>query len=248
MIKEAIEKIISLATVQQITIDERLYTTGNIKQVNEPETRMLECHTISGIIPVIFARLNKPQNVTVIIDDYDQISVISDEFGPFKQRETFIRAMAYHQEHLFDKWMALQDFIIYATTSFIRNKNIEEIVRISSNVVAKAEIKVVDNGFTDNVTVKNGVHMVDTIDIPNPVTLQPFMTFPDIEQPDREFSFRLRRDKERIECALFASRSVEWKNTTIIAIAEHVKGSLLNAAGQYGLEQSDVEDRVTIIS
>ena len=80
-----------------------------------------------------------------------------------------------------------------------------------------------DDGISQQVTVKTGVASVAQAVVPNPVSLAPYRTFPEVEQPVSKFIFRM-QDGPR--AALFEADGGAWRNTAIKNIKEYLEEEL----------------------
>lgn len=90
-------------------------------------------------------------------------------------------------------------------------------------IVIWENVKNVLSKHSQKVTVKTGVASVSDAVVPNPVTLAPYRTFPEVEQPESKFIFRM---KEGPTAALFEADGGAWRNTAILGIKEYLKEAL----------------------
>lgn len=80
-----------------------------------------------------------------------------------------------------------------------------------------------DDGITQKATVKTGLASRGDAVIPSPVTLKPYRTFTEVDQPESRFVFRMKEDKyEGVQCALFEADGGAWK----LQAMENIKGYL----------------------
>lgn len=70
---------------------------------------------------------------------------------------------------------------------------------------------------------RNGI---EDVFVPNPVTLKPFRTFHEIEQPEIAFVFRMKNGQSGVSCALFEADGGAWKFNAVHSIAEYLKKEL----------------------
>ena len=71
-------------------------------------------------------------------------------------------------------------------------------------------------------TVREGAN-VESVEVPNPIDLQPFRTFLEVDQPTSAFVFRI--DKAG-RCALFEADGGIWKNEAMENIKEYLEEKL----------------------
>ena len=75
-----------------------------------------------------------------------------------------------------------------------------------------------DDGFTQTVTARAGVALVEEVKVPNPVTLRPYRTFMEVEQPPSSFVLRLRSGDKSPNVSLHEADGGQWKLEAIRAI------------------------------
>ena len=224
-----IEKIVELGAVRGVEVRGRDYTTAKIYPNLEPEAVPLKMHTLSGLVDFCLdftAQIveGAPATIVHVVSD-QQVDVISPLFGPFKQREKFATASPFKLEHRFDRYMPVEDFVIYLQSMFVQDEAALQVLKVVGNLTQGSETNVADDGITQRVTAKAGVARVAVVDLPNPVTLRPYRTFLDILQPASEFVLRIKADKdEGPRCALFEADGGAWR----LGALEHIKAYMVN--------------------
>jgi hypothetical protein len=85
-----------------------------------------------------------------------------------------------------------------------------------------------DDGTTQQVSASAGLAKVALVDVPNPVTLRPYRTFPEVEQPESEYVFRAKSGQgdDLPAVALFEVEDPSWRSTARLSIALYVKDHL----------------------
>ena len=68
-----------------------------------------------------------------------------------------------------------------------------------------------DDGVTQKATIKTGLASKGAAIVPNPVTLKPYRTFLEVDQPASDFIFRMKEYSGSIGCALFEADGGAWK-------------------------------------
>lgn len=88
-----------------------------------------------------------------------------------------------------------------------------------------------DDGVSQKATVKTGIASKGEALVPNPVTLMPYRTFVEVDQPISNFIFRMKEDKysKGIQCALYEADGGAWK----IEAMENIKIYLVNELAEY---------------
>lgn len=216
--KNFIDKILELAPVSTFVIDNipgRNFTGSKIYPVQSPVVAPITCHTLTGLVDFYDALpVDDQKRVMFHVEDFNNVSIISEVFGPEKQRETFITAHAYPQESLFNRYYDHEDFMIKILSCFVQDETTAKVLKIVGNLKSEAAATYSDDGLTQTVTAKTGITRVENIDLPNPITLRPYRTFADIDQPESSFILRLKQ-RDGIQAALFEADGASWKNKAI---------------------------------
>lgn len=232
--KEFIEKIESMALKSNlITLENgRVMSAYPLNPVKEPEVACLHCHTLSAIKDYIGSFDGNP-NMMVHVEDWNAVRLTGPVFGHERQRECFIESKAYDIKHQFNISIPLKQFIVYIQSSFVQDDTTAAILKILGNVVQGKEAEYADDGLTQRVTTRAGVTRREMVDLPNPVTLRPFRTFMDIEQPASLFVLRLNagRDGEQPSVSLTEADGGAWKNQAIASIKEFFTGTRMYVIG-----------------
>lgn len=218
-----IEKIMELAPVQVLEIGGRKYTSATVHRVSAPEAKVLNFATLTGIKDYIEQNIDQidRQQVMLHVSDFQTVSIIGPLFGEFRQRETLVVAKAHSCGFEFGKWYEREAFQIGLMASFLPTKMRDDVLRFVAGIVQSAEVKTADDGISQRVTAKTGIARVAEVDIPNPLTLQPYRTFPEAQQPESDFVFRVRTAHDNaINVALFEADGGRWKLQAALNIKE----------------------------
>lgn len=227
MIKEAINRILELNDITTVGIEDRMYIKSGYSSVKEPIASVLNLHTLTGIRDYISNEIDKNHESTIIhIVDYNQVNLITGLIGKWKQRETRLTAQAHEHANINGRWRSVEDFIIMLHAEFVETDSANYLKRITAGIVDSASSQINDNGIAQSATVKSGISLVENIEIKNPFSLKPYRSFPEIEQPEISFVFRIRKGNHGPECALFESDGGKWKSDTIQTIKAWFKAEL----------------------
>ncbi len=163
-----------------------------------------------------------------------EVALYSGVKGDFKQRDRYIEAKLDVVKIPFGEWMSCEKFNVCVQSCFVddaenavtpTSKGL--VLKYSANVKTTTEVGFADDGVTQGVTAKTGVTSVQNVALPNPVTLRPYRTFIEVEQPASQFVFRIKQDDEKvISFALFEADGGAWRNEAMQNIkayfAEHL--------------------------
>lgn len=144
-------------------------------------------------------------------------------------RHEFMRASPAANMFHFDTWLSPEHAIISLQANFIRTPTLNELVALLSNLKEEAVRETIDNGFAQQeVVTKGGIAMRERATVPNPIELQPYRTFYEIEQPKSSYVLRLRsRDDAKPEMALYEAEGGIWRQQAVTAIARWLHDELV---------------------
>lgn len=178
----------------------------------------------------------------VAIDSPTQVKLLS-EVDDDMNRMHLMTANACLPEIKFNQFLErelfniqLQSCFAGATDKEIMNDEIgdkEILLSIISSVQAGTVSEYTDDGFTQKANLKRGAKL-ETAKMPNPVTLAPFRSFPEIEQVESDFIFRLKEEYGSIECGLFPADGGAWQ----LESRQRIKDWLTAALSPHVLENT----------
>jgi len=231
MIKEAINRILELGAVEILNIGNRAYTSKAVHPVRGPLAESLPLSTLTGVMDYLVENLDNVTmgQVMLHVVDYRTVQIIGPIDGDFRQRETLITAKAHECGFPFGKYIEREDFQVGLMASFMPTKMRDDVLKYVTGIVQSAEVKTADDGISQRVTARTGVARVAEVDLPNPVTLQPYRTFPEAQQPESDFVFRVRQIDGKVGVALFEADGGRWKLQAALNIKEWLVGNITGA-------------------
>jgi hypothetical protein len=155
------------------------------------------------------------------VENFQTVSIIGGLFGPFRQREKLVEATSHDCGFEFGRWYEREAFQIGLMSAFAPTPLRDDVLKFVTGIVQSAELKTADDGISQRVTAKTGIARIAEVDVPNPVTLKPYRTFPEAAQPESDFVFRVRStSNNEIAVALFEADGGRWKLQAAINIKE----------------------------
>lgn len=225
MIKEALQYLIGLGKTEVLEIKGRQYTTNDIIKVKEPKPAPLSVSTLTGLVDYVKSGIDNIKT-PFLVEIYSPIgvSLSSPIFGDFEQRKTYLEVEAELPELSLNNYMSQESFVISLQSCFVRNdgnkqSDIFNLIKCASHVSKNSEITSEDDGITQSASMKSGIHIVNRENLPNPVILQPYRTFQEVEQPYSEFVFRV-QDGPRF--GLFEADGGAWRSQAIQNIKHYL--------------------------
>jgi hypothetical protein len=187
----------------------------------------LDLHTLAGIVDFLKADVDvlADSRIAIQVVNHAVVHIIGPITGRYKQRDVFAKATCEHlfgHSFRFGQYYSAEDFNIAIQSLFVETPGRAIVLKLAGNLSDEAVTNASDDGVTQMVATKRGVHLVGRENVPNPVYLAPFRTFREISQPESPFIFRVK--KGDIGClptmALFEADGGTWKLKAIESIRE----------------------------
>ncbi len=227
MTEELYRAIREDAEPREIQLGEKKYTTAQVFPVKECEPPTLTVTTLTGLVDYIQANVDKHELSALLchVENPDSVRLYSALIGDHSQRFCYIQAQN-NQLHIpLNTFIPAEQFNILIQSCFTEPENRAHatdrglVLKYSGNVKTVHEGVLQDDGVTQIGTVKNGIASVGDEPMPNPVTLCPFRTFMEVEQPSSQFVFRARNDEDRgVLFSLVEADGGAWKSEAMRSV------------------------------
>lgn len=231
-LKEALQYLVNLgkeeASPEVLEICGKTYVTKKLVQYSGREyADDLEVSSLTAILDYISAAgLEFRQDMILHVEGPRIVRLISflDEG---RRRECLLTAKANVSEFVFDRWYDQERFIMELQANFLPNEDLEKLQAVAGNVEGGTTASYGDDGVSQKTTIKSGIATREDVVVPNPATLIPWRTFPEIEQPASKFVFRIRDNRDGApEFKLLEADGGVWKTDAIAQIKEYLKNGL----------------------
>jgi len=244
MIKEALQYLVGLKPVQTFNVKGEEYSTEPLHRIPKvydpsPMTEGIGISTLTGLVDYITNGVDNLLRTLVIHVKSPTKVLVYSELRADMKRNHYLECNAMTPDIKFERFMDLEAFNIMMQACFLENADRAAVLRLVGNVKEDNVRTTGDNGVAQVVTAKAGIANVGEVVVPNPVTLCPFRTFPEVEQPESKFVFRM---KQGPSAALFEADGGKWK----IYAMQNIKGYLADALGN--LTDAPGNFKVKIIS
>lgn len=225
-----IKKLAERAVAQTVKIDGKEYSTVQLHDPREalPAPATLIVHTLGGLVGYIGANRDTLDlsKCLIHIEGPEAVSLRSELRGEFQQRFRYVAAEVVDRfagmpgGFRFGTYLAAESMIIALQALFEADAQRAALLKLLGNLRDDNVKTQADDGITQTATVRQGVAVVEEVKVPNPVTLAPFRTFAEVEQPASPFVFRLRKGNAGAEAALFEADGGAWRLAAIDAIRD----------------------------
>lgn len=228
MIESAMKHIEALSKPTILDIDGKKYTDKRVFIVADKKASAITLHTLTGLVDYIEAKFDdSAAGAMIVVKQHDYVELLSCLDPVDMNRSTFIACTAEECQFPFGRFMSVEDFIINLQANFEGTEDAAKLLQFVSTITVDAGATITDTGYSQEMTTKSGVRS-EAAKIPNPVSLKPYRTFLDAEQPESSFVFRLKKGGEGAmpTCALFEADGGAWKNDAILNIRDFLKEKL----------------------
>ena len=231
MEKEAVSKIAELAKATIFDIGEHKYSDKKLHRIDPPGASPLTTMTLTAIVDYCknhvadFAGTNGDDPV-IHVAAPDKVNVHGKLDSVHRSRECFLVSQVNHEIFKFGQEYDSERFIVALQSLFVQDETTAAIMKLVGNIQHESSIKVEDDGVTQRATARTGLAKVEEVAVPNPVTLRPLRTFPEIDQPESKFVLRMKGDRGNFYCSLHEADGGTWSSKAVIGIKAFLEGKL----------------------
>lgn len=233
MLEPLIQAIKDSVFTRGITVDGNEYTTQHVYlPPSEPETTPIAVSQLSSVVDFVESL---DRNSFICVKSAQTVLVVGAEQGRHKSRPTYLRATPDLPLEIDERWLDIDEMIIALNTIFVPHGNVATLTHLIGTINSSTVITSVDDGLSQSVTIAKSSATSEKASIPNQISLAPFRTFHDIEQPDSNFLIRTKRSdkaEELPKVALFLADGGLWKTNAIARIKEYLTENLSEEALQ----------------
>ena len=220
-----IDLVLGLAPAKVLDIDEFSFIDKDrkVEMFKPPVPSPLQVATLSGFVKLVEGLFEgfPPEHSFIQVSDFDQVVLSENTSDLYGRRQLYLIAEALKPERIFsfNTYYSQEAFNIALRSMFVQDEELDSLVRLAGNIAANTETRQEDDGFAQTVSAKQGTWLNKEVTLKPRVTLRPFRTFLEVDQPSGDFIFRV-RNREGIgnECALFEADAGRWKLTAMDTI------------------------------
>lgn len=205
MLKEFVEKINALNDHETIELNGKKFIKKGYETVTEPIPMSIQVISLEGFCE--FVNNFKGEFDIITVDSEREVSLR----GPINDdgmRACFCKAVIDWNMPNFDQWRTPEDFNIFIRSNFVPTEDQNTLVDIIGQLKVESSAEWKDDGFAQEVVSKTG-NVPTKKTVPNPATLKPYRTFPEIEQPESIFIVRMKINP--VEIRIFTADGNQWK-------------------------------------
>ena len=198
ILRDAIDRILDLAKPTTVEVGHQTLCSKPMHNVT-PKHYMPDCadfNTLTGLVDIIRHEGElQPWRLFVRVVDARTVMVYTaytewDELHPFTHIDLY-RTTADVPCITTDTPMSHEQAIVELRSLYLPGEDRDYLLDLLSTMSVGEEVKSDDNGVTQTATVKQGVQLKTTVPVRPIVTLQPFRTVLEVEQPCSDFLLRV---------------------------------------------------------
>lgn len=244
-IKKAIEYIAGLAVKAEkpetIEINGRTYCTKDLRRYDRADkAEPIKATTLTSLVDYIKESRSELRDRMIIqVVSATKVLLYSGLLAE-RDRETLFEVNALLPQFEYGREYDQESFLVSMQSCFKHSDDREAVTVLASNIVNTQQATYSDDGISQQAVMKTGITTKDNVLVPNPVTLIPYRTFLEVEQPTSEFVFRISEGRGGAPAfKLVAADGGLWKSQAV----DNVKRYLMEAL-------ADIPDReqLTIIA
>jgi len=226
--EEAIQKIIDMGEHEVTDYNDVLFHVNHrgATHLEFPITETIKLFSLNQLVNLMRSDDFATDKEVHIISP-SRVNIIGKNYTPDNKLVHYGRADASEIFEAYSSGNKLQqeDFIISLMSKFQATPARDELIKLVSVIKDETSSTQNDDGFSQNVTVKAGVTLVKEVTLKNLWQLQPFYTFPEIEQPKIPFIFRVHKGSTPL-FSLHQCDGGAWKVETTGKIREFLVNAL----------------------
>lgn len=230
-LREALEYVVDLDKPEVLELNGRTFTINQVFEVaKEIVANSMKCSTLDAVCQYLNANIDDLKySIIVHVESPTSVKVYSQLNGD-RKRENVISAEAILPEFPFGRFLDRTDFNIQMQTKFVQEGTDYASVLAYVGTAEHGTIaQYSDDGVSQKVVVQTGLTKKEECLVPNPVTLKPYRTFVEVDQPESLFVFRMEDARgDGIQAALFEADGKGWRNVAMKNIQTYLEEKLEN--------------------
>lgn len=216
MIKAALEYVVGLKKPETVRHGGGVYADKPLYQMKKADFPTLKLNTLESIVRYVQKIGDERQSedyeaaVPIIIHIESATCVALKDIANVGdgKRDCMVLATAEVPRFQYGEFHDAESFNIALQSNFLDTEDKATILQVVGNLKEDAVRTMTDDGVSQVTAVRTGVATVADVKVPNPVSLRPFRTFIEVDQPESRFIFRMR---EGGRCAIFEADGGAWK-------------------------------------
>ena len=214
-----IEKIEEMTGPKVIKTDYGMFSDFQLRRIEDRLVDTTKLSSLSGLVTMMKQEMNNYDNpLFVRVVSPEQVDVLGTVRCDMQRERPYV-TYAKFISFDFNDYISIEDMIICLQSRFAPTEDRDYLVQLLGNITDQQSVQTKDDGITQSATVKSGIQLVGEQRIKPIVTLKPYRTFLEVEQPESDFLIRLKDGR----AALFEADGGAWKCEAVKNIADKLR-------------------------
>lgn len=196
MLREMMEKVEAMAKPTFHEVDGQVFSNQEMIHVADKKP-MPCCIDLTGLDSICKMVRNEAEHVGlqifIQVKDYKSVSVFT-ELDEDEDRLYLYNCAADTPAVTMNRFMAYENAVIELRSLYIPNDGTAYLLNLLSSISKESKVTSSDNGVSQKVEARSGIALSQMVEIKPRVSLKPFRTFIEVEQPESEFLLRINDD------------------------------------------------------
>lgn len=233
MLKAFVEKIASMSGPKTFVIEGKTFASERLVEVNPVKDipRSIDVNGLDSICKLVRNEVGKvARKLFIQCESYRDVNVFST-YGDDFERYYLYTCKADTPAVTMGRYMSYENAVIEIRSLYMPNDDTKYLLQLLSSISNESKVTSTDNGVTQKVEAKSGIALSSMVEVKPRVSLKPFRTFLEVEQPESEFLLRISQDGN---IGMFPADGGVWKLEATRNIAAYFETELkdLIEAGQ----------------
>lgn len=225
MLKAMIEKIASMAAPTTVEIGSKTYADKIMQFVGDTKKR-IDPIDVTGLDSISKLVRNEAEKIGlklfVQIESYHTVRVFTT-YDEDLERQCLYRCKADTPNITIGRFMSYENAIIEIRSLYIPNDDTRYLLTLLSSISNESKVTSSDNGVTQKVEAKSGIALSSMVEVKPRVSLKPFRTFVEVEQPESDFLLRIDQSGQ---IGLYSADGGVWKLEATRNVAGYFENEL----------------------
>ena len=225
MLRNFINRIVELAAPTTYEIDGHTYASDALRRIDPPKYKP-EPINVTGLDSICKLVQNEVKavgrKIFIRIAAYNKVSVFSTYDDQY-ERAYLYRCEADTPNVTVDRFIGYENAVIELRSLYIPNDDTDYLLKLLSSISSESKVVSTDNGVTQSVEAKQGIALSQMVAVKPRVSLKPFRTFIEVDQPESEFLLRISSDGK---IGLYEADGGVWKLEATRNVAAYFEEAL----------------------
>ena len=193
MLKAFVEKLEQMVAPKTVEYEGKLYSSKDMKLVDieKKRPRSIDVNGLDSVCKLVRNEVwAVGRQMFIQIKDYRTVSVFSTYDGDY-DRFYLYSCTADTPSVTMGRFMAYENAVIELRSLYIPNEDTKYLLSLLSSISKESKVTSSDNGVTQKVEARQGIALTSMVELKPRVSLKPFRTFIEVEQPESEFLLRI---------------------------------------------------------